>query len=447
MGLESGASGGSGRPKKKKSGATPWAKYMPKEQKGKTHKATRNHFLGAIRSPNHPSNKGTTTVIKKKYKPTPDQVRRGTSGYSSGSSTPSERRSSSSGPRSVGTNGGRTGAKNTTKKNLGNGSGRGGGRGSGSKSGGRGRSGDKKYMKEARQYINRDIKAQIQSLRDEIQDRRKDFRWDESNAENRYNRAEGDLRHIFGEANEQNQLQTKAILDRLTGAQGSTNQIFNQLGGTIQGNTSQNTQALMGELQRLGIEGGANLSPMQADASWAQNMGEQGRANTLANLGAMSQSAGDIGNLISQMANSSMASNIGKQMNLKNQSIAEAQHNFMGERDEIKDQMRMERLQRGNRIMDLYRELEEQGYNRWFQEREANRANRLGWSNFNQGVSMDNANLMMDKAEMLREQREAAAQRRALENQLRRLGGRSGGGGGGNPISNAAGNVIRGIFG
>jgi hypothetical protein len=406
---------------------------------------TRN-LLGAIRSPQHKSNRGTSTTIKKSYRPTPD-VRKSSgsrsTSTSSSYSTPSER-------RSVGTNGGRTSARDTTKKGAPNANrGNGGGRG-GSKSGGGGpsRPGNDSLMKQARQYINRDIRAAVQQLANENQARRKDFRWDQAQADSRYDRAKGDLNHIFGEANEQNQLQTQAILDRITGQQGATNQMFDQLAQRQQGNTSQNTQALLGELQRLGIEGGANLAPMQADAAWAQNMAEQGRTNTLANLGAMGQSAGDIGNLISQMASSSNAANQGRQLNLKNQTIAESQNQYMGERDEIRDAMRQERLQRGNRIMDLYRELEEQSYNRWFTEREANRANRLGWSNFNHGVSMDNAGLMMDKAEMLAAQREQAALRRAQENALRNL---SGGGGGSNtrynPMSNAAQIAFPGLFG
>lgn len=421
MTLDAGGRGG-GRitPKTKK--GTPWAKYIPKDQKQKAgaNPITRN-LLGAIRSPKHPSNKGTSTVIKKKYAPTPDERRKSFT-------TPSERSHLPNHSSSVGTNGGRTGAVNTTKKGGSNRSGRGSSGGRGSKSGGgsasgRGPGGNGKYMKQAKQYVNRDIRAAIQELKNENQDRRKDFRWDQAQASSRYDRATGDLNHIFGEAGEQNQLQTKAILDRIMGQQGQTNQMFDQLGAVQQGNTSQNTQALLGELQRLGIEGGANLAPMQADANWAQSMGEQGRTNTLANLGAMSQSAGDIGSLLGQMTNSSLASNLGRQLNMKNQTIAESQNQYMGERDEIRDAMRQERLTRGNRITDLYRELEEQGYNRWFQNREANRANRLGWSNFNQGVSMDNAGLMMDKAAMLQEQRAAAAQRRAMENQLRNLNG------------------------
>lgn len=413
-----------------------------KKQSAMKNPITRN-LLGAIRSPQHKSNKGTVTDVKKVYKPTPD-VRKPSSSSSTSSSytTPSEH-------RSVGTSGGRTNAVNTTKKgapksNRGGGGGRNGG---GSRGGASSRPGNDSLMNQARQYINRDIRAAVQQLANENQARRKDFRWDQAQADSRYDRAKGDLNHIFGEAGEQNALQTKAILDRIMGAQGQTNQMFDQLGAAQQGNTSQNTQALLGELQRLGIEGGANLAPMQADATWAQNMGEQGRTNTLANLGAMSQSAGDIGSLLGQMTNSSLASNLGKQLNLKNQTIAESQNQYMGERDEIRDAMRQERLQRGNRIMDLYRELEEQSYNRWFQEREANRANRLGWSNFNHGVSMDNAGLMMDKAEMLREQREAAAQRRALENQLKNLGGGGGGQTRYNPMAGAAQIAFPGLFG
>lgn len=426
-----------------------------KKQSAMKNPITKN-LLGAIRSPQHKSNKGTATTVKKSYKPTPDVRKKAPVGYHTPTTrpTPSSSSSSSSSSRSsssfVTPSEGRTGAVNTTKKNLSNNN-RGNGRGrSGSKSGGGGpsRPGNKSLMNQARQYINRDIRAAIQELANENQARRKDFRWDQAQADSRYDRARGDLNHIFGEANEQNQLQTKAILDRILGQQGQTNQMFDQLGAAQQGNTSQNTQALMGELQRLGIEGGANLAPMQADANWAQNMGEQGRTNTLANLGAMGQSAGDIGNLISQMAASSNAANQGRQLNMKNQTIAESQNQYMGERDEIRDAMRQERLQRGNRTMDLYRELEDQMYNRWFQEREANRANRLGWSNFNQGVSMDNAGLMMQKAQMLQEQRAAAAQRRAMENQLRNLGGNNGGGQTRfNPMANAAKIAFPGLFG
>lgn len=441
MTLDSGGRGG-GRITPKTRKGTPWSKYMPKDQKQKAgQNAITRNLLGAIRSPSHPSNKGTSTTIKKKFAPTPDERRKGFTTPSERSNLPSHSHSS------VGTSGGRTGEVNTTKKGSpkSNRGGRGSRNGRGSGNGGAsGSVGNKALMNQARQYVNRDIRSAIQELANENQDRRKDFRWDQATANSRYQRSVGDLNHVFGEANEQNQLQTKAILDRIMGNQGQTNQMFDQLGAAQQGNTSQNTQALLGELQRLGIEGGANLAPMQQDAAWAQNMGEQGRTNTLANLGAMSQSAGDVGSLISQMANSSLAANIGRQANLKNQTIAESQHQYMGERDEIRDAMRQERLQRGNRTMDLYRDLEEQAYNRWFQEREANRANRLGWSNFNHGVSMDNAGLMMDKAQMLQEQRAAAAQRRAMENQLRNLTGGGGGGGPRSPLSGVLGQMFPG---
>ena len=400
----------------------------PDNKVGSRGKKIKKHFTAGLKPAKKDWSTSGNTEVKKKYKPLPGEKKK--KSYPNGTSN---------GYRSVGTSGGSTsGAKHNPNtggfKGGAGGKGRGGRGGHGGGGGGRGITSNKKLMKQAKRYINKDIENYIDALQREKRAQHKDYRFNVNELESLYNRAKGDLTHVFGEANEQNALQTQAMLDRIMGTKADTTQQFDQLLSTQQGNTQQNQADLMAELSRLGVQQGADLGQFAADANFAQAMGQQSGANAQANLNMMSQSAGDIGSLLGQTANSSLAANIGRQLNLKNENIAEALHNYRGNVDDIFGEMRAARKERGNRVYDMYRDLEQTNYDRWFQNREANRANKLGWSNFNLAASGQNADLMFQKAAMLQEQRQQAAYRRAQERQARAF--QNGGGGGGyNPMS------------
>jgi hypothetical protein len=332
----------------------------------------------------------------------------------------------------IGTNGGSSSAVGHNPNTGGrshSGKGHGLGKGNGGSGGGGFNGGD--YLAQARKYVNADIRRAVRGLRNEKDARKTDMRYDISNANALYDRSQGDINHIFGEVNDN--IQTQAILNRLAGNQAANTQDFAQLGQGIDATTDANKAALMAELSRLGIQSSANTQQMDTDSNFAQLMAQTNGANSNANLLAMGQGAGDIGSLISQMSNASRASNIGQQVNRRNDSIGDARQEFRAERDELRNGMRDERSQRGTRIWDLYRQLEDQGYNRWFQNREANRANRLGWSNFNLSADGQNADIMFQQAQMIQDQRAAAAERRAIDRQMRAFGGGGGGSNATNP--------------
>lgn len=256
-------------------------------------------------------------------------------------------------------------------------------------------------VREAQRRIAAEIREGVQDLRHQRRVVRHEASEDRQKTKADYQRGLGDLEHIYGEtgdfiAHQGNLInnQYEATQDRATTAQNALLNVLSQGSSEVAGGAN-------AELARLGIEGSGDMGEFAADAANNTAIAQQTGANNMANLEAMQAGAGSISALLSGMNAGQHQSNVGQQLNARNDRFAEIQQNKIDNFNEVREAIKELKGQRG----DLVRQLLEQMTNtRW-------------------GQYMDMAQLKL--------QRGTAASQNRYYNALTRSMGRSGSSGSG----------------
>lgn len=177
-----------------------------------------------------------------------------------------------------------------------------------------------------------------------------------------YERGKGDIEHVFGE--------TGAYLDMLKGrndaeaAAGASRSdaaaaaLRARLGNTYSGVQS----GVESELARLGISGGGNLSGLMADAANAQYTADQASANARSTLDQSNSNAGLVMSLLQGMNQGSKMSAAGKNLNARNDAIADFNTARISQLNKIGDAIQETRKSRSDLFTQLFNQFQQSGW-------------------------------------------------------------------------------------
>jgi hypothetical protein len=223
------------------------------------------------------------------------------------------------------------------------------------------------------QLVNGIIRGELNDIRKDRRQVRRESRNMRNQARRDYRRGVNDLNHVFGETddylgflNNQNQ---QTITGARSNAELATQALQQALGGTYAGAQADGTA----ELERLGIEGGGNFGQLIADNANAQNVALQSGANTDSTLGLMGANADQMGSLLRGMNQGSYMSHIGKNLNARNDKLAEIQQNKIDGYNKVREAMSDAKGSRRDLFIQLLTQLQQTGWNQYLQNRQLKR--------------------------------------------------------------------------
>lgn len=329
---------GNYHPKKKKKSKFGYG-FLPKQKKHKDHSFT--DFYNLLKHPKK-DNYGHSMYDNrggKKKKRGGGKTRNASgssSGYSSGGSGHSGYSSGSS--RSGGGGGG-------------------GRRGRGGR-GGKGKGGNAYARMRATTMVRADDNAQILALLNQARGQRRAKDYDIRNANALYGRTKGDLDYLFNEARDFNASQSAKIDQRFGATQGDMAELYDNFMGEQNTAVDARKQAAMNELQRLGIQQ-SGMGQFDADAQNTSANAALSQSNALANLSAMREGAGEVGDLLQGMATGSQNQFTGTAMNRRNDDISKTRQDFSQYMQQILGKTNEMRAQDFNKINDLAMQLKQ----------------------------------------------------------------------------------------
>lgn len=209
-------------------------------------------------------------------------------------------------------------------------------------------------------------------LRDELNDLRRQRRMvrresrnDAIDAKNAYKRGKQDLRHVYGESTDylnflRNQNQ-QMYSDQQNQSQAATAALQAQLGGTYSGAQ----QGAMDELARLGISQGGNFSQLQSDAANQQALAQQSGANAQSTMGLAAQNSDALAGLLQGMNQGQMVSDFGKNLNARNDALADVRQNKMDQMNVVREAMSDARGSRRDLFFQLLQQLQQTGWDQF----------------------------------------------------------------------------------
>ncbi len=222
--------------------------------------------------------------------------------------------------------------------------------------------------------LNRLVNSQLQQIMAPIRDEKKGVRREANDAirgaENQYQRATGDLNHIFGETGSyisSRNADTAAAFD--TARNNSTS---NQAALIAQLGLNSQAGGVDSELGRLGISGDAFAGGANADQQFAGMLANQQGANQQGNLDLMASAAGGIGNLLLGMNSGSQASALGQALNNRNDTVTELRDDKRDALADINDALREARGQRRGIFQELLQSLLQTNWGMYVDQRNLN---------------------------------------------------------------------------
>lgn len=265
--------------------------------------------------------------------------------------------------------------------------------------------------KQVKTIVGQDINNQVRALAQQLAAGKDARTYDINKIKALYDRTQGDLNYVYGEANDAIQGQNQLINSRFNDNKGDINGIYNALTQQI-GNTSDaNQQAAMQEMARLGIQQ-SGMPGYQADVANMQNMANVNQANAQANIHAMQQNSNQAGSLLQSMSAASLASALGRAANAKQDSISQTRQDYRTAMNDIMGQITDVKRQRGQMQNELYSAMEQNAFQRYMEQQQADFNNQLAANQFNLDVSKLNSSNWLAKAKLKQQAAEAAARRR-----------------------------------
>lgn len=216
----------------------------------------------------------------------------------------------------------------------------------------------------ARRLTNGVIRDEIRDLRAQRMEVSNATRKANDTARVQYQRGKGDLEYInkevtdyLGSMGQQNQ----AMFQQAGIAQNAAAAALQQQLGGIYGQGQSDAQS---ELSKLGIGDSSFLNQLAADSKNSQAMAAQQSQNTQDNLGLMQTNAGMLQNMLGGMAAGSHISNIGKNLNARNDAFAENRRTKAEQMAIVRDAIRDARGSRKDIFFELLQQLKQTGWSR-----------------------------------------------------------------------------------
>lgn len=177
-----------------------------------------------------------------------------------------------------------------------------------------------------------------------------------------YERGKGDIDYVFGETGSyldslkgKNDAEAAAATARSTAA---ANALRSRLGGTYSGVQD----SVSNELSRLGISGGGNLSGLMSDAANAQYTADQSSANAMSTLNQSNSNAGLVMSLLQGMNQGSKGSAAGKNLNARNDALADFNTARIANLNKISDAITETRKSRSDLFTQLFNQFQQSGW-------------------------------------------------------------------------------------
>lgn len=262
--------------------------------------------------------------------------------------------------------------------------------------------------KEARKIIREQTQGTIRELRRQRKGERRNMQFDVNKLNALFNRQQGDLNYIFGEAKDYIAGQGAKMDQGFNNARSSLENLYSQFAAESGAATAARRDAAMQELARLGIQQ-AGMGQFDADANAAALQMDTNQASANANLTAMQNATGSVGNLLSSMAEGSRVSALGRAENSRSDAIAQRRHEWNQFQNDILQQIINIKKQRPELIRDLALQLQQQRFGQFMDRAQANFGNQMSVNRFNLDLSQFNARNFWEKAQLEQEAAQAAA--------------------------------------
>lgn len=181
----------------------------------------------------------------------------------------------------------------------------------------------------------------------------------------RYDRGRGDLEYVNGEVTDflqSNQRKNDQNFKQERSQQEAATRALQQSLSSTYNSASDGASA---ELARLGIQGGGNLSGLQADAANAQTLAQVSGSNALSSMDLASGNANQLSSMLQGMAAGSHVANIGKNLNTFNDNVSKIRQNKSDRHNEIDRAVRDTRAKRSDNYLQLLQQLQQTGYNQF----------------------------------------------------------------------------------
>lgn len=230
------------------------------------------------------------------------------------------------------------------------------------KGGGKKRPSNARKSAKVNRLVDTIVNPELRGLSSQRNQVARDYATGVGQANTAYERGKGDIEHVFGE--------TGAYLDMLKGrnateAAAGVNRsdaaaaaLRSRLGDTYSG--VQNSAA--SELARLGISAGGNFGGLMADAANAQYTADQASANARSTMDQSNSNAGLVMSLLQGMNQGSKMGAAGKNLNARNDALAELSAARIAQLNKIGDAMQETRKSRSDLFTQLFNQFQQSGW-------------------------------------------------------------------------------------
>lgn len=198
----------------------------------------------------------------------------------------------------------------------------------------------------------------------------RDTRQNVLEAENQYNRAKGDLSHVYGTTGKYIDTQkTNTAAQYASGEQqasAASAALKSQLGDLYSGATG----GAESELERLGISDAGNYQGLLSDSLNAQATAEQSGENARSTMAQSGSNANALMSLLSGMNQGSYTSSTGQILNARNDAIGKAKDEQYNQTRKIRDAMVQAKASRKDIYLQLLQQLQQTGWSQYLQNQQ-----------------------------------------------------------------------------
>lgn len=198
----------------------------------------------------------------------------------------------------------------------------------------------------------------------------RDTRQNVLEATNLYERAKGDLSHVYGTTGKYIDTQkTNAAAEYASGEQQSVaaaNALKAQLSGLYSGATG----GAESELERLGISDAGNYQGIMSDSLNAQAVAGQSGENARSTMAQSGQNVASLMSLLGGMNQGSYQSSAGQILNARNDAVSKAKDEQYNQTRKIRDAMVQAKASRKDVYLQLLQQLQQTGWSQYLQNQQ-----------------------------------------------------------------------------
>lgn len=271
--------------------------------------------------------------------------------------------------------------------------------------------------REARVIVDRENQQLITDLLREAQNYKKDLKYDTRQANNLFERSQGDLNYIFGEAQDYMGNRSQAIDNRYEQTGGVLGNIYGGLSAAVGQNSDAARANILAEQARLGIQG-SGTADLEADAANRQQIASYLGSSAQSSNEMMRNASNEIGNLLGSMSAASLASAVGRADNRRQDTISDARQGYRQDIRGIRQDIGDVNRNRHGAISELHSAMQNNAYQQWAEGQQMAFNNQLATNKFNLDVSQLNSDNFWKRAATRQANAKARAERRLKREEM-----------------------------